>query len=389
MAALAAGAAGCTGSSSAGSSSSTVAGPPPAPPVDCPGADAGTALWQVAARQGVLYGSSTATWQISDPAYRRLYEKQAAILFTEDDLLWYRLRPKPTSDLDFSYADRIIRFAERNDMLVFGAHLVWDEGYGNGWSESDLYRLDGATARKLLFGTVRDTVRRYRGRVAAWSVANEVLDGTGLRHDVPWYMTIGPTYVADAFRVAHAADPRATLLLNDFGFEVDDDTALAADKRAAALDLIDQLKDQDVPLHALGVQAHLDASTFDGFDPAAYRSFLSKVADRGLEIFVTELDVLDNGLPVDEATRDSGVADIYRRYLEAALAVPAVTTVMTFGLSDRYTWLQEDYPRDDKAPRRPLPYDHALHPKPAHAALQGALAAAPRRRFARTPPRCA
>jgi endo-1,4-beta-xylanase len=220
-------------------------------------------------------------------------------------------------------------------------------------------------------------------------VANEVLDGTGLRSDVPWYMTIGEDYVARAFHEAHRADPNAVLVLNDFGFEVDDDFALAADKRRAALELIDAFRHERVPIHALGVQAHLSAKTFYGFDPDGYRHFLSQVADRGLQVIVTELDVLDDGLPADPAQRDSAVADVYTRYLHATLAEPSVRAVMTVGLSDRYTWLQEDYPRGDDAPRRPLPFDERLRPKPAYDSLHTMLADAPERGLAWRPPRCA
>jgi endo-1,4-beta-xylanase len=103
------------------------------------------------------------------------------------------------------------------------------------------------------------------------------------------------------------------------------------------------------------------------------------VADRGLEILITELDVTDDGLPADVATRDAGVRDVYRRYLDVALSSRDVRAVMAFGLSDRYTWLEEDYPREDGAPRRPLAYDDELAPKPARTAIANQLGGAPQR----------
>ena len=96
-------------------------------------------LWQTAWKHGIVFGTSAATWQLEDPDYAQLVEHEAAILFTEDDLLWWRLRPTPDSALDFQYADQFMVFAERNRQLVLGAHLVWDEGFGEGWTEEDLW----------------------------------------------------------------------------------------------------------------------------------------------------------------------------------------------------------------------------------------------------------
>ena len=62
-----------------------------------------------------------------------------------------------------------------------------------------------------------------------------------------------------------------------------------------------------------------------------------------------------------------------------ALDEQAVKVVMTFGLSDRYTWLQEDDSRADGAPRLPLPFDADLQPKPAYDAFSQAFANAPSR----------
>jgi endo-1,4-beta-xylanase len=337
----------------------------------------------VARERGIAFGSSIATWQF-DADYPALHAREAKLLFTEDDLLWYRLKPAPDAPLDFSFADQIIGFAETNRMRVFGAHLVWDEGFGDGWPEDYLWSIDEAQARALLFGTLTATVRRYRGRVDAWSVANEVTSPEGVRGfrtDVPWWATIGPSYVAEAFHLAHAADPRALLVINEFGFETVNEFGDEPEpRRRATLQVIDQLLSDRVPVHALGVQAHLLADRFaERFDARAYIRWLDRVADRGLDVLITELDVLDDGLPADVGPRDAAVADVYRRYLDVALSHRAVKAVMNFGLTDRYTWLQEDLPREDGAARRPLPFDDDLQPKPAYRAVARALAGAPTR----------
>ena len=348
-------------------------------------------LYAAAAAKGILYGSSLATWQYAgsefsqpDPAYAALHAQEAGMMFTEDDLLWWRLRPCRTCGLDFSYGDRIISDAEANGQQVFAAHMVWDSGFGEGWTEDELWSLPEAEARSLLYGTIDAEAARYAGRAKAWVVANEVIshnrvDENGFWEFVPWYGTIGPTYVEEAFVHARQHDPNAILVINDFGFEVG---SAATGRRTNILKAIDHLQSVGADVGALGVEAHLNYQGFArNFNPTAYRSFLQSVASRGLDIFVTELDVLDDGLRGDIATIDAGVADTYRRYLDATLQVDAVKIVITFGLTDRYTWLQEDFPRRDGMPRRPLPFDANLQKKPAYFAIRDAFNAAP----ARTP----
>ena len=342
-------------------------------------------LFTAARAKGILYGSSTATWQFEpDPAYAALFAREAGMLFTEDDLLWYRLKPTPTAPLDFSFGDAAFAFAQSNAQSVFAAHMVWDEGLGEGWPPDALYFLSEQEARDHLYPTIQAEASRYAGQTKAWVVCNEITDGrrkdaNGFWTVNPWWQTIGPTFAEEAFFLANQQDPNAILIMNEFGTE---QGSAATAKRTSVLQAIDYLQSRGAPIHALGIEAHLTYQGFSSnFNANAFRTFLSQVAARGLNIFITELDVLDDGLKANIATRDAGVAQVYSTFLNAALQEPAVKIVVTFGLSDRYTWLQEDFPRRDGAARRPLPFDENLQPKPAYTAILNAFNAAP----ARTP----
>lgn len=343
-------------------------------------------LWRQAERKGLVFGSSIATWQL-DKRYPQLFAREAGLLFTEDDLLWYQLKPSPDADLNFGPGDQIIGFAEEHRQLTIGAHLAWDEGFGEGWTDDDLWGLGRQEARRLLFGVIRREVAHYRGRMNGWIVANEVTDPYdadrhGFRTNIPWYATIGPSYIAESFHIAKEQDPGALRIINEFGFETVNEWGDRPEpRRRAYLKAIDRLLDQDVPVQAVGIQGHLLADGFARkFHERGYRAFLQEVADRGLPILVTELDVLDEGLPKGFAKRDRMVADVYRRYLDVTLDESAVKVVNAFGLTDRYTWLDEDQPRDDGTHRRPLAFDRGLHPKPAYYAISHAFRHAPKRR---------
>jgi endo-1,4-beta-xylanase len=98
---------------------------------------------------------------------------------------------------------------------------------------------------------------------------------------------------------------------------------------------------------------------------------------------ITELDVIDRASPSDTAARDEEVAAIYRRYLDIVLDNRAVIAVITWGLSDRESWItrgdQKAFHRADGLPPRPLPFDDEYRPKKAYGAIAAALEAAPSR----------
>ena len=114
-------------------------------------------------------------------------------------------------------------------------------------------------------------------------------------------------------------------------------------------------------------------------DQARLAKFCADVAGLGLKIIITEFDVRDNRIAGDAAARDAAVASHGRAYLDAVLSCPAVMGVLSWGLSDRRTWLNDSLPRDDKQAQRPLPLDAELRRKPLWNAVAQAFAAAPAR----------
>jgi endo-1,4-beta-xylanase len=180
-----------------------------------------------------------------------------------------------------------------------------------------------------------------------------------------------------AFRATAAADPKALLVWNETYLEVSNGFGRA--KRTAMLALLDGLLARGVPIHGIGLEAHLRGDQTAVLGDKSYEDFLGELARRGMKIFITELDVQDVMLPADVAARDRAVADIYSRFLSATLRQPAVKGIVTWGLADCFTWIAGYRPRKDGLPVRPLPFDANCQPKAAYYAIAQTLLAAPRR----------
>jgi glycosyl hydrolase family 10 len=70
------------------------------------------------------------------------------------------------------------------------------------------------------------------------------------------------------------------------------------------------------------------------------------------------------------ATRNDDVARLYRRYLDVVLVNKATIAVITWGFTDRESWITrgdlKDFLRSDGLPPHPLPFDDQYRPKRAY-----------------------
>jgi endo-1,4-beta-xylanase len=335
-----------------------------------------TPLKKRAAAKGLIYGAAAMQdYLISNKNFQTSFVRECGILVPENDLKWDAIRPTPER-FDFTKSDWLAKFARTHGMLFRGHTLVWHQQLPQWFKEV----VNRQNAEKFLLEHITTVTKRYAGQMHSWDVVNEAIqpqDGRadGLRN-TPWLEFLGADYIELAFRAAAAADPKAMLVYNDYGIEYDYQEHET--RRTIVLKLLERLKSRGVPIHALGMQSHLMGHE-RRFNLKKLRSFLTDVASLGLKIIITELDVVDQKLPLNTTVRDRIIAAHYKDYLSVVLDEPAVIAVLTWGLSDKYTWHSSFNPRSDGAPVRTLLLDTNMKRKLVWNAMARAFDQAPKR----------
>ena len=330
-------------------------------------------------KRGVMAGCAVGARQLHDEAFQRLIAEQYNLVVSENSMKFGPLSPKP-GEYNWTDSDALVDFAEKHKMKVRGHNFVWH-------AQLPIWFKGTATkdnAKKIMVDHINTVAGRYKGKIQAWDVVNEAIevkDGMpdGLRKS-PWYELIGPEYLDIAYRTARHADPKAKLTYNDYSIE--DDSEDNAKKRAATLALLKRFKSNGTPIDALGIQSHIHAGTGETYGKGM-RELISRAQALGLEVYLTEFDVNDDGVADDDfAARDRAVAAVYTDYLNIALESKAVKAVLTWGVSDKDTWLngmREHREKRANRRQRPLPFDNDLKPTAPFFAIRDAFDKAPHR----------
>ena len=327
-----------------------------------PGARAASAL----TRRRSGFGAAVAWADLhADPDLAEAVKTYCTQIVPVYELKWGPLRPTRDA-FAFGPADALVDFAERNEMKMRGHNLVWYYGLPD-WTREIA---SPAEAERELTRHIETVVSHYRGRLASWDVVNEPIPDNPKssrdRRETLWTHFLGESYAGIAFRVAAAADPNARLVVNEYDVEFADPTSQM--KRAALRRFALDLLDSGAPLHAIGMQCHLRGDR--PIDRDGVTRFVAEMRDEGLDVYVTELDVQDQYLPAPAAERDAIVAQRVQDVLSAISAPAPIGTLLTWGLSDRYSWISQMFPRPDHTPNRPLPLDAGFQPKPFMAAIE-------------------
>jgi endo-1,4-beta-xylanase len=356
-------------------------------------------LRQTAAAKGILYGGypqrSFSDFN-EDLKFQRTFLEDYGLIV--GGFFGVTIGPFGNDKYEFKEVEPFFNFAQKNKLAFRGTPMIWHQ-FNSPWLVEKFKspNTTNAEIEQIFVNHISRVGKQYAGKVSSWDVVNEAInveDGRadGLRDTTvsgmwnketypTWLKFLGPDYIQRAFELTHAADPAAKLVLNDYSLEYSAtlQNGYYEKRRNALLSLLTKLKSKGTPIHTLGIQSHLQARLNKDFDAKRFRQFLKEVADLGLKIVISELDVSDVGLPKSIEVRDRLVAESYYQFLSVALDEPAVTSIVSWGLSDRHTWLSDFAPRQDKADVRPLLRDRQYNVKPAWAAVVKAIKEAPTR----------
>jgi endo-1,4-beta-xylanase len=224
----------------------------------------------------------------------------------------------------------------------------------------------GPQLQAILENHIATVVGHYRDRfpgvVVEWDVVNEMtIAGLGIWGRIGDVQTVAGI----AFRAARAADPSVKLYYNGDKNDSVSNDMLNGQYTEVDYTLLSTLKNNGVPIDGVGFQGHFLPNYIPKIEDMV--STMQRYASLGLEMKFTEVDVMM--LTSNSAENLNTEATIYGNVMTACLRVSACKGVVTWGFTDKYSWLPSYFPGTGWG----LPFDSDYQPKPAVHALVAAL----------------
>jgi endo-1,4-beta-xylanase len=278
---------------------------------------------------------------------------------------------------NFTNADAFVDYAASKNITIHGHALIWHADYQvpsfmKNWSGTSA---DFLTMLDTHVTTVVDHFET-KDNLVSWDVVNEAInDGSptaNFRTDSAFYTKSGNSavYIERAFQAARLADPTVDLYYNDYN--IDQNNA----KTTKLVEMLTDFQTRSIPIDGVGFQMHV----FMDFPSIAnIKAAMKKVADKGLKVKITELDVAINnpyssGWSLATASKYTTTTagaqkkrycEIVKAYLEV-VPVNQRGGITVWGTTDANTWLTTATSQyGGQAIAWPLLFDNSYNDKPA------------------------
>lgn len=318
---------------------------------------------------------------LAEQKYSDTLKAEFDCVVPENHMKWIEIQPGE-GVYNFTEADQVVSFAVSNDMSIRGHTLLWHIQIP-AWLEAKIY----ADLDSYLEAHINAVMGRYKGKVYVWDVANEIITSgesfigsgvPGLRNDDKtdgdksiWAdNSDDDSLIIKAFQYAHAADPDAKLFVNDnnsYGSDPDPLMVYWNGLQADVLyDYVKKWKEAGVPIHGVGMQLHLAEDAPPDF--AMIENDIIRYGRLGLEVHFTEIDIrIENPATAEKLQHQ---AELYNRLAKLAEKYPEIVTAfVTWGVSDKYSWIPSYYGTYGSA----LLFDDLYNPKPSYELISETL----------------
>jgi len=260
------------------------------------------------------------------------YERHFAELLNYATLPFYwwnyeRRRGQP----DDARTEEIVHWCKAHNVITKGHPLAWN------WGQPPWLPKDPEAAMQAQFKRIEHCVRRFTNDIDIWDVVNEAThyDRDKAKKDAPALteaisrMGVG-AYVRQAFKSARQANPKATLIINDYKTDP-----------AYAEKVISQLVDENgQPLYdVIGIQSHMHRNYW-----GAQQTWdvCERFAKFGKPLHFTETTIVSGPrkgrewrtTPEGEKHQAEQVAEFYR----VLFSHPAVEAITWWDFTDQGAW---------------------------------------------------